>query len=139
MRGLTTKLLLVAAVAWAGAAAAAPESLRPITTNESAVAVKVTPKTLTGSVWEFEVAFDTHSQELKDDLVKSATLMAADGSPVGPLEWKGAQPGGHHRAGLLRFAALKPIPEKIELRISRAGEPKPRIYVWSSPLAASRQ
>lgn len=139
MRRLTTELLLVAAFAWAGAAAAAPESLKPITTNESAVAVKVTPRTLSGSVWEFEVAFDTHSQELKDDLVKSATLIAADGRPVAPLEWTGAPPGGHHRAGVLRFAALKPAPEKIELRIHRAGEPKPRIYVWSSSLAAPRQ
>lgn len=131
MRRLSTTLLLAAAVAAAGVATAEPVSLKPITTNEASVAVKVTPRTLEGAVWEFEVAFDTHSQELKDDLLKSAALMAADGSPVPPLEWKGAPPGGHHRSGVLRFAAPSPAPRVIELRISRAGEAKPRIYRWN--------
>ena len=86
-------------------------------------------------MWEFEVAFDTHTQELKDDLLKSATLMAADGSPVPPLGWKGAPPGGHHRSGVLSFAAPSPAPKMIELRLNRPGEVKPRIYSWSPALA----
>lgn len=131
MRRLSTTLLLAAAVAAAGVATAEPVSLKPMTTNEASVTVKVTPRTLEGAVWEFEVAFDTHSQELKDDLLKSAALMAADGTPVPPLEWKGAPPGGHHRSGVLRFAAPSPAPRVIELRISRAGEAKPRIYSWN--------
>ena len=130
MRRLSTALLLAAAVAAAGVATAGPADLKTITTNEASVAVKVTPRMLEGAVWEFEVAFDTHTQELKDDLLKSATLMAADGSPVPSLEWKGAPPGGHHRSGVLRFAAPSPAPRVIELRIARAGETKPRIFRW---------
>lgn len=130
MRRLSATLLLAAALAAAGVATAAPVGLKPVTTNEASVAVKVTPRTLEGAVWEFEVAFDTHSQELDDDLMKSATLVAADGRPAAPLEWKGAPPGGHHRSGVLRFAAPKPAPARIELRIHRAGEREPRIYRW---------
>lgn len=135
MRGLTKALLVAAVLACAGGTAGAAPAiggLEPITTNEAAVAVKVTPRTVTGAVWEFEVAFDTHSQELRDDLLKAASLLAADGSPMPPIEWKGAPAGGHHRSGVLRFAAPSPAPARIELRISRAGEPKARIYNWST-------
>ena len=134
MRHLTARLVLaLAALACGGLAAAAPAKLQPITTSEAAVAVKVTPRTVDGPVWEFEVAFDTHSQELKDDLMKSASLVAADGRQLPPLEWKGAPPGGHHRSGLLRFAAIEPAPATIVLRISRGGEAQPRIYSWPRP------
>lgn len=133
MRRLSTTLLLAAAVAAAGVAFAGPAGLKTITTNEASVAVKVTPRMLEGAVWEFEVAFDTHTQELEDDLLKSATLVAADGSAVPPLEWKGAPPGGHHRSGVLRFAAPSPEPRVIELRIARAGESKPRTFRWEEP------
>lgn len=132
MRRLSMTLLLAAAFAAAGAASAGPASLGPVTTNEAAVAVKVTPRTVTGAIWEFEVSFDTHSQDLKDDLLKTAVLVGGDGSPVPPLEWRGAPAGGHHRSGVLRFAAPSPAPARIELRISRAGEPKARIYNWST-------
>jgi hypothetical protein len=67
---------------------------------------------------------------LKDDLMKTAVLVAADGSQVAPLEWKGAAPGGHHRAGVLRFKALQPAPATVVLRITRPGEPQPRIFQW---------
>lgn len=137
MRRLSTALFLAAALAAAGVATAGPTGLKAITTNDASVAVKVTPRMLEGAVWEFEVAFDTHTQELKDDLLKSATLVAADGSPVPPLEWKGAPPGGHHRSGVLRFAAPSPAPGMVELRINRAGETKPRTYNWNRPPASA--
>lgn len=131
MRRLTMQVLLACATAVTslglGAASAA---LAPVTTNEAAVIVKVTPRVLEAATWEFDVVFDTHSQELKDDLQKTAVLVAADGSEVTPLEWKGAAPGGHHRAGVLRFKALDPAPEIVVLRITRPGEPKPRIFQW---------
>lgn len=133
MRRLTAHLLLAAAFASAGAVAAAPAGLGPVTTDAAAVTVKVTPRTLEGPVWEFEVAFDTHSQALEDDLLRSASLVAADGSAVAPVEWKGAPPGGHHRAGVLRFRALDPQPAGIVLRISRPGEAQPRVYRWARP------
>lgn len=131
---MTKALLVAAALACAGGTAGAAKAtggLAPITTNEAAVAVKVTPRTVTGAVWEFEVAFDTHSQELRDDLLKAASLLAADGSPMPPIEWKGAPAGGHHRSGVLRFAAPNPPPASIALSISRVGEARPRIYRWN--------
>lgn len=134
MRYMTARIVLaLAAFACGGLAAAASAKLQPITTSEAAVAVRVTPRVVDGPVWEFAVAFDTHSQELKDDLMKSASLVAADGRQVPPMEWKGAPPGGHHRSGLLRFAAIDPAPATIVLRISRDGEAKPRIYSWARP------
>jgi hypothetical protein len=123
-------LLLCAAVAMAAGPSAAPAALAPVTTIEAAVTVKVTPRNLAGATWEFDVVFDTHSQELTDDVVKAAVLLAADGSQVAPLEWKGAAPGGHHRAGVLRFKALNPAPALVVLRITRTGEAKPRVFQW---------
>ena len=47
-----------------------------------------------------------------------------------PLGWDGAAPGGRHRAGVLRFGAILPRPQWIELRISRPGEPQARSFRW---------
>lgn len=99
--------------------------------TQSAVTVKVTPRVMQGDIWEFEVVFDTHSQELKDDLLKTAVLVPAGGSAVSPLDWKGDPPSGHHRKGVLRFNAVKPMPASVELRIDRPGEQKPRSFRWS--------
>ena len=131
MRRLMVQVLLVCAtLAMSAGLSAAPAPLAPVTTSEAAVTVKVTPRSLAGDTWEFDVVFDTHSQELTDDLAKAAVLVAADGSEVAPLEWKGAAPGGHHRAGVLRFKALNPAPSMVVLRITRTGEPKPRVFQW---------
>lgn len=131
MRCLMMKTLLAGAITVASVAAgAAPPALAPVTANAAAVTVKVTPRVLEGSAWDFDVVLDTHSQELKDDLLKSAVLVAADGSEVAPLEWKGAAPGGHHRAGVLRFKALAPTRATVVLRIARPGEASPRVFQW---------
>lgn len=131
MRRLMMQVLLVCAtLAMSVGPSAAAAALAPVTTSEAAVTVKVTPRSLAGATWEFDVVFDTHSQELTDDLVKAAVLVAADGSEVAPLEWKGAAPGGHHRAGVLRFKALNPAPAWVVLRITRTGESKPRVFQW---------
>lgn len=104
--------------------------LPPQTSEQAAVTVKVTPQNLQGEYWDFEVVFDTHSQELTDDLLKAAVLVAADGTQIAPAEWRGDPPGGHHRKGVLRFNALKPPPDAIHLRVSRPGESKPRSFRW---------
>lgn len=125
---LRAAVLLVAFAAWNGAYAASDFPTRA--TTESAVTVKVTPKSLKGPTWEFDVTFDTHSQELKDDLSKSAVLVAADGAQVPPVSWQADPPGGHHRKGVLRFNALTPSPSIVEVRINRPGEPQPRSFKW---------
>jgi hypothetical protein len=123
-------LLLCAALLMGMNVTAATAALAPVTTTEAAVTVKVTPRNLGTGTWEFDVVFDTHVQELKDDLAKTAVLVAADGTEVAPMEWKGAAPLGHHRTGVLRFQALDPAPAVLVLKVVRTGETKPRVFEW---------
>lgn len=122
-------VLLATVALWCSLSIA--EGLPAQSNNQSAVTVKVTPRNVQAAVWEFDVVFDTHSQELKDDLLKNAVLVAADGTQVPPLSWQGDPPAGHHRKGVLRFNAVKPAPAKIELRINRPGEAQPRNFQWA--------
>lgn len=132
LRRSTLRLLLACTLLGAGVAAAAAD-LAPISSTVAAVTVKVTPRVLEGPVWEFAVVFDTHSQDLQDDPSRSAVLMAADGSEIAPLEWRGPPPGGHHREGTLRFPAPVPAPSAVVLKIMRAAEPLPRVFRWPLP------
>ena len=109
---------------------AASPALASQSSSEASVTVKITPRTLTGATWDFEVVFDTHSQELKDDLEKAAVLVADGGASQAPVKWQGDPPGGHHRSGTLQFKAVSPMPAAIELRITRQGEAKPRSFRW---------
>lgn len=131
------RILAATAVAWglaftvAPAAAQAPGATQ--STSASGVTVKVTARN-TGAeagTWEFGVVLDTHSQDLSDDLLKSAVLRTDDGRELAPSAWKGGAAGGHHREGTLEFAAPKPRPKSVELRIQRAGEAEPRSFRWS--------
>jgi hypothetical protein len=96
------------------------------------VTVVVTPQNLAASAksWDFKVVLDTHSGELNDDLVKTATLSDDKGGKRVPTAWEGAGPGGHHREGLLKFNAISPRPGTVDLQIQRPGEPKPRSFRW---------
>ena len=96
------------------------------------VTVAVTPQNLAAGAgsWDFKVALDTHSGELNDDLVKTATLIDDKGSRHAPVKWEGAGPGGHHREGTLRFDAPSQLPGEIELQIRRPGETEPRSFRW---------
>jgi hypothetical protein len=111
---------------------AAEAGLVPQTRNEHGVKVTVTPQELSpaAKTWDFEVTLETHTQDLSDDLTKSA-LLIADGTKHMPLNWKGAAPGGHHRKGLLRFMAIVPQPRSVELQIRLAGDASPRSFTWS--------
>jgi hypothetical protein len=109
--------------------ASAAQSLPTLSAGGSAVTVSVTPRSLKDGSWEFDVALNTHSQDLKDDLMKSASLIAG-GKAHAPAGWKGDPPGGHHRKGVLKFDGIDPGPSEIELRIARPGEPKPRSFRW---------
>ena len=116
-------------LAMPGLAAAAAGSLPAQSSSAAGVTVKATPRTLAGPVWEFELVFDTHTQDLKDDPAKASSLHAGGATAV-PLAWQGDPPGGHHRKGVLRFKALTQVPAAIELRLQRAGEPSPRVFRW---------
>ncbi|ROZ79578.1 hypothetical protein EEB15_01310 [Ramlibacter sp. WS9] len=101
------------------------------TTVERGVTVKVTPKTLSGAVWEFAVVLDTHAEDLKDDLQKTAVLVV-DGREIQPIAWQGPGAGGHHREGLLTFAAPAGAAGLVEVRIRREGEAAPRVFRWNT-------
>ena len=101
--------------------------------SANGVTVAVTPgalRTEAGS-WDFTVVLDTHSQELSDDLTKSAVLVDDKGRQFAPIGWDGAAPGGHHRKGLLKFKPIAPLPSALELRINRHGEGTPRLFRWT--------
>ena len=123
-------LLAVAPLAVvAQATAAAPASQSSV---DRGVTVKVTPKAMGAADgrWEFSIVLDTHSADLSDDLVQSASLTTDDGRTLKPAGWTGAAPGGHHREGVLAFDVPAPRPASIELRIVRPGESDARTFRW---------
>jgi hypothetical protein len=126
---LITGLLVFLTAALLAPGSDAASALPAQSSSATGVTVKATPRTLSGPVWEFEVVFDTHTRELKDDVAKSASLVAG-GRTIAPAGWEGDPPGGHHRKGVLKFNAIEPRPQAIELRIERPGEPEARSFRW---------
>ena len=127
---MTYRLLwLVAATLLAFNAAA---QLAAQKSTAGGVTVTVTPAKLVAGAktWDFSIVLDTHTQDLSDDLAGSAVLVDDRGNEFKALAWDGAAPGGHHRSGVLRFNAIEPRPQALELRISRPGEAKPRTFRW---------
>ena len=92
MRARLTPLLsfVVAASLISGSALAAP-NLPTRTSSAAAVMITATPRPLTGTVWEFDVALTTHSGALADDLAKTAALVADGGKSFAPLAWQGGR------------------------------------------------
>lgn len=128
---MLSNLLLAATFLLAPGQAAATE-LGARSSSAAGVTVKVTPKDVSpqAAVWQFAVVLDTHSQDLRDDLVKNAALVDVRGARHAPLAWDGAPPGGHHRAGVLRFKGLGAQADSVELQIQRPGEQAPRVFRW---------
>jgi hypothetical protein len=131
MRALKQAILLCLLAAAAAFPAAAAE-LATQKSSDGGVTVSVTPQNLGASAksWDFKIVLDTHSQDLSDDLTKSAVLLDGTGVQLAPVAWDGAAPGGHHREGILRFKPMTPQPGAIELRITRSGEANPRSFRW---------
>lgn len=98
--------------------------------NGVSVAVTAGNLSAEASVWDFAVVLDARRRKLPDDLLKSAVLVDSWGRQYKPLIWEGAPAEGSHRAGVLKFLAVTPRPDSIELRISRPGEKKPRSFSW---------
>jgi hypothetical protein len=94
------------------------------------VSVAVTPGTLDeqASIWDFAVAFDSHGRKRLDDEVMENFVLVGDGRRVKPLAWEGEKAGGVHRAGVLKFIAIRPRPMELQLQLVRPGEAKPRIF-----------
>lgn len=124
--------LMLAGAPLAAIAQATPAALATQSSVDKGVTVKVTPKAIgaADSRWEFSVVLDTHSADINDDLVQSASLTTDNGRTLEPASWTGAGPGGHHREGVLAFDVPAPRPASIELRIVRPGESAPRTFRW---------
>jgi len=117
---------ILLAVSGAQAAAGLPAQ----SSRAGGVSVQVTPRVVSGSTWEFEFSINTHSGDLSEDLQKAVVLVADGGTSHAPVAWEGAPPGGHHRKGVLRFKAITPQPQAIELKLQRPGEASPRLFRW---------
>ena len=126
-RALAAALALCVAAGVASAADLAPRS-----SNLKGVSVAVTPKDVApgAATWEFSIALNTHSQNLSDDLVKTAVLIDSQGGRHAPTGWEGSPPGGHHRSGVLRFKGLGTQADAIELQIQRPNEAAARSFRW---------
>jgi hypothetical protein len=124
--------LLFATTIFVASGHAAGAELDARSSSAAGVTVKVTPRDVSpqATVWQFAVVLDTHTQDLGDDLVKNAALVDAQGGRHPPLAWEGAPPGGHHRAGVLRFKGLGAQADALELQILRPGEQAPRVFRW---------
>jgi hypothetical protein len=117
-----------------------------IVTQKSAVAgvtVAVTAGNLgpQASVWDFAVVVRASGAKvLADDMLKNAVLVDPRGRQYKVLAWEAAAEDPQHHAGILKFIALSPRPDTIELRIARPGENKPRSFSWllGHGLVASR-
>ena len=129
---LTVAALMLTATPWAALAQAGPNATATQSSTDRSVTFKVTPKSigLQETRWEFSVVLDTHSADISDDLVQSATLTTNDGRTLKPSNWVETVPGGHHREGVLAFDVAAPRPTTIELRIARPGESTPRTFRW---------
>jgi len=73
---------------------------------------------------------DTHSIDLKDDLVKTSILRDEKGTEYAPVAWDGAGPGGHHREGVLKFGALTGSPKQVTLVIKGVVGVAERVFTW---------
>ena len=130
--GMAAIALVLTAVPVASLAQVSATALATQSSSERGVTVKVTPQAM-GSPegrWTFAVVLDTHSADINDDLVQSASLITNDGRTIKPGSWTGAPPGGHHREGVLAFDVPAPQPRTIELRIERPGESSARSFRW---------
>ncbi|MGP1680427.1 MAG: hypothetical protein ACTS6J_25145, partial [Burkholderiales bacterium] len=95
------------------------------------IAVKPVDVSAKATTWSFQVSLTTRSQELSDDLVRTAFILDRAGKKkLAPTAWEGDAPGGYDRKGVLSFKALTPLPKAIELRVQRAGEKAPRVFRW---------
>ena len=111
---------------------AVPAEIITQTSTVRGVTVAATAGNLSpeASVWDFAVVLSSTGKALPDDLVKSAVLVDPQGRQYKALIWEGAPHSGTHRAGVLKFIAIQPRPEWIELRIKRPGETRPRTFGW---------
>lgn len=99
--------------------------------SAGSVAVNVKPTALAlGRSISFDIAMNTHSVDLSDDMVRASLLRDDTGKEYTPTEWDGSGPGGHHRSGTLVFGALTGKPKFVELVIRGVARVPERVFHW---------
>ncbi len=66
---------------------------------------------------KFEIKMDTHAGSLDFDLTEVSIVKDDLGNQYRALEWRGSDPGGHHRSGILVFPKIDGQTKKIKLVI----------------------
>ena len=100
--------------------------------DQASVTVTVTPTLLSeeSREWKFDITLSTHSVELDQDMTEIAILTDDSGKEYGPVRWEGAEPGGHHREGILFFTPITPYPQHLKLNIRDVGGVQ-RLFSWT--------
>lgn len=119
------------AVASTTAGSANSSGMEAQTVDGGSVSIKVTPAALKrGQPLEFDIAMDTHSVDLANDMLKAVVLRDDSGMEFTPTAWNGPGGGGHHREGKIEFAPLTMSTKSLTLVVKNiAGVPE-RIYQW---------
>jgi hypothetical protein len=95
------------------------------------VTVKVTPMVLMlGKPLEFEIAMETHSADLTNDMLKTVVLHDEAGRAYLPMAWNQSSSDGHSREGKLTFATLSTNSKSMLLVLSNIGGVAERVFVW---------
>ncbi len=98
------------------------------------VSVAVKPTALeVGKPIVFDIAMNTHSVDLSDDMTQITILRDDTGKEYKPTAWDGPGGGGHHRSGTLTFAALSAKPKFVELVIKGLAGVSERVFKWDLP------
>lgn len=98
------------------------------------ITVDVQPTSLAfGEPVSFDIAMNTHSVELSDDLTNISILRDDTGREYKPTGWDGPDGGGHHRSGTLKFPALIGKPKSVELVIKGMAKVPERVFKWDMP------
>ena len=128
---LLSAFVACAAVLYGAGAAAAQLAEQSSQANGVNVSVKPADVSAAAKTWTFQIALNTHSGDLSDELTRTVKLVDNAGKEQPALAWEGAAAGGHHRSGVLRFKPLSPRPDTLELRMVRPGETAPRTFRWA--------
>lgn len=110
----------------------APAELPAQSSRSGEVNVTVTPLDIRPDLdaWDFQVVMDTHTVELDEDLIQAAVLTDETGREFSPSGYEGDPPGGHHRAGVLRFEPVSPFPQSVILKLRGVGGIGERSFSW---------